>query len=178
MAVVVSLHVKDTQERLGFIIMEKFILDACCGGRCFWFDKKHPNTLYIDNRVAPKGHCPHRKGHSVEPDIVMDNTAMSFKDKSFKLVVFDPPHMTCGERGWQWAKYGAINKETWAQDLKKSFNECWRVLEDYGVLIFKWNETSVKRKDVLKAIGREPLFGHPTNSKATTHWFCFMKIPK
>ena len=45
-------------------------------------------------------------------------------------------------------------------------------------MVFKWNETSVKRKDVLKAIGREPLFGHPTNSKCTTHWFTFMKIPE
>ena len=24
----------------------KKILDACCGGRMFWFDKKHPNVLY------------------------------------------------------------------------------------------------------------------------------------
>lgn len=157
---------------------DKFILDACCGGKCFWFNKNHPNTLYIDNRIAEHGHCPHRASHSVKPDIVMDNTAMTFKDKTFKLVVFDPPHMVCGKTGWQWAKYGAINKETWAEDLKKGFDECWRVLEDFGVLVFKWSETSVKRKDVLKAIGREPLFGHLTNSKATTHWFTFMKIPE
>lgn len=26
------------------------ILDACCGGRMFYFDKDHPNILYIDRR--------------------------------------------------------------------------------------------------------------------------------
>ena len=30
---------------------EKFILDACCGGRQFWFDKEHKNVLYVDKRV-------------------------------------------------------------------------------------------------------------------------------
>lgn len=29
---------------------EKLILDACCGGRMFWFNKKHPNALYVDQR--------------------------------------------------------------------------------------------------------------------------------
>ena len=35
---------------------DKFILDACCGGRMFWENKKHPNTIYIDNRLKEKGH--------------------------------------------------------------------------------------------------------------------------
>jgi len=58
-----------------------------------------------------------------------------------------------------------------------SVGEFWRVLEDYGVLIFKWNETSIKKKDVLKVIGKEPLFGHPVLSKIPTFWFVFMKFP-
>jgi hypothetical protein len=33
------------------------------------------------------------------------------------------------------------------------------VLEDYGVLIFKWNDASKKRAELLKIIGRTPLFG-------------------
>ena len=27
------------------------ILDACCGGRQFWFDKENPNVLFADQRV-------------------------------------------------------------------------------------------------------------------------------
>ena len=32
---------------------QKIILDVCCGGRMFWFDKKNPNALYLDNRIMP-----------------------------------------------------------------------------------------------------------------------------
>jgi hypothetical protein len=53
-----------------------------------------------------------------------------------------------------------------------------RVLEDYGILIFKWNDSSVKRKKVLETLGVQPLFGHPNGSKIPTHWFCFMKFPE
>ncbi|GAG16600.1 unnamed protein product, partial [marine sediment metagenome] len=27
--------------------MDKKILDVCCGGRTFWFNKKHPDTVYV-----------------------------------------------------------------------------------------------------------------------------------
>ena len=156
---------------------EKYILDACCGGRMFWVNKKHPNCLYIDNRVAHKGHNKHRPNHSVEPDKIMDFRDMDFDDKSFKLVVFDPPHLaTLGKTSMFAKDYGRLDKETWKEDIKKGFNECWRVLDNYGVLIFKWNEYEIKKKDVLEVIGKEPLFGHPTGSKIQTHWLCFMKI--
>ncbi len=157
---------------------DKFILDACCGGRHFWFNPKHPNALYVDNRVCEKGHYPARPNHDVKPDKVVDFRDMPFTDKRFKLVVFDPPHVTqAGESGWIAKKYGTLNKETWREDLKKGFNECWRVLEDYGVLIFKWNETSIKFAEVLKCFDVQPLFGHPTAKAGKTKWFCFMKIP-
>jgi 23S rRNA G2069 N7-methylase RlmK/C1962 C5-methylase RlmI len=111
--------------------------------------------------------------------MIMDFRRLEFPDKSFKLVVMDPPHLIGKEGGCRMTRtYGALNKETWRTDIKQGFDECWRVLEDYGVLIFKWNEASVKRKDILEVIEREPLFGHPNGSKIPTHWFCFMKIPE
>ncbi len=57
------------------------------------------------------------------------------------------------------------------------FQECYRVLEDFGVLIFKWGETETKISEVLKIFPVEPLFGHPSRSSGTTHWVCFMKLP-
>ena len=159
-------------------IKNKFILDACCGGRMFWFNKKHPNALYIDNRQTKKGFF-NNPGHRVNPDMVMDFRNMEFKDKSFKLVVFDPPHLiTNSEKSAIVKEYGRLDKKTWRDDIKRGFNECWRVLEDYGVLIFKWAEVSVKRKDILNLIDKEPLFGHPKYSKTKNHWYCFMKIPQ
>ena len=61
--------------------------------------------------------------------------------------------------------------------LKKGIDECFRVLEDYGVLIFKWNEEQITVREVLKAIGRQPLFGHTTGRHGKTMWMCFMKLP-
>ncbi len=31
----------------------KQILDACCGSRMFWFDKKNPHVEFCDNREVP-----------------------------------------------------------------------------------------------------------------------------
>jgi len=157
---------------------DKFILDACCGGRMFWFNKKHPNVLYIDKRIREKGHATDRPKHSIKPDIQMDFRKLKFKDKSFKLVVFDPPHLIGKEDSYDMIrKYGCLIAETWQSDIKKGFNECWRVLEDYGVLIFKWNDACKKRKEILNIIEKKPLFGHPILSKNPTHWLAFMKIP-
>ena len=156
---------------------DKFILDACCGGRCFWFNKTHPNTLYIDNRVAKPGHDDHRPNHCVKPDIVMDFTNLKFENKSFKLVVWDPPHLLNCEGSRMGKKYGSLKTETYPFMLSKGFDECMRVLDDYGVLVFKWNESSISLKKILKLFSQDPLFGHTTGSKSNTHWLCFMKIP-
>ena len=156
----------------------KFILDACCGGRCFWNNKQHPNTIYIDKRKLI-GKRDDGRTLNINPDMIMDFRKMNFPNKSFKLIVFDPPHLIGKDDGCRMLQsYGALNKETWKKDIKKGFDECWRVLEDYGILIFKWNDSSKKRAELLRIIGKEPLFGHPNGSKIPTHWFCFMKIPE
>ncbi|HOR52774.1 MAG TPA: class I SAM-dependent methyltransferase [Candidatus Pacearchaeota archaeon] len=158
---------------------DKFILDACCGCRLFWFDKHHPNAIYIDIRDKDKGFYEYRENWELHPDKIMDFRELEFPDKSFKLVVFDPPHLFGKPDSCRMIKaFGCLNKETWRDDIKRGFDECWRVLEDYGVLIFKWNDASKKRAEVLRIIGKTPLFGHPNGSKIPTHWFCFMKIPE
>jgi 23S rRNA G2069 N7-methylase RlmK/C1962 C5-methylase RlmI len=139
---------------------EKFILDACCGGRMMWFNKKHPNALYIDNRIAVKGHIQNgfNPNHEVNPDIVMDFRDLKFKDNTFKLVVFDPPHLSSlTETSIMRKKFGVLNKETWQWDLKKAFIECWRVLDDYGVLIIKWNDIERPYKTLLSLFSEDPL---------------------
>lgn len=157
----------------------KFILDACCGNRMFWFNKKHPNTLYIDIREEEKGICVERPNFDVKPDIKMDFRSLEFDDNTFQLVVWDPPHLKdLGEKSIMRKKYGTLKSETWRYDISKGFEECWRVLKDNGILIFKWNEESVSLKDILSLFCAEPLFGHTTGSKSKTKWVCFMKIPK
>jgi len=160
---------------------DKFILDACCGGKHIWFNKNHPNTLYIDMREEDKGFIKERKNWECKPDMIMDFRKLDFPNKSFKLIVWDPPHLIAKRMsGYMTKKYGCLNPETWQSDFNKGFKELWRVLEDYGVLLFKFNDFSVSFKKVLKVINREPLFGTTTVQKkrATTKWFTFMKIPK
>ena len=126
----------------------------------------------MDNRTLEDTLCDGRK-LEVKPDIIADFRNMPFGDKSFRLVVYDPPHLiNAGESSWLAKKYGKLNTDTWRQDLKQGFKECMRVLEDNGVLIFKWNEEQVKLKEVLNAIEYKPLFG---NKKSKTHWLVFMK---
>lgn len=157
---------------------DKCILDACCGGRMFWFNKTHPNVLYVDNRRREKGYSKFRPNHTVLPDEEVDFRNMPYKDKSFKLVVFDPPHIFGKENSLINQYYGSLDKETWREDIKRGFDECWRVLDDYGVLVFKWNEVRIPKKDILLLIERQPLFGHQVGGRMQTHWMCFMKIPK
>jgi hypothetical protein len=160
---------------------KKVILDACCGGRMFWFDKNNPHTIFQDIRNEERGFCKHSPEYSVKPNVVGDFKNMQFSDKSFKLIVFDPPHLIEKGTSIMSKKYGFYKSlEELKNDVKKGFDECWRVLDDYGVLIFKWNEGSVKRKEIIELIGKQPLFGQTgasNKNKVVTIWFCFMKIP-
>lgn len=157
--------------------MNKFILDACCGGRMMWFTKNHPNCLYVDQRTAEKGHILPKSQHEVKPDLLADFRKLPLPDKSFKLVAFDPPHRTDFTPAAIMAKQYGILPEMWQDYIKKGFNECWRVLDDYGVLVFKWNEKEIPLKKVLRVISQEPLFGNRNGYKGKTHWLVFMKIP-
>lgn len=157
---------------------EKLILDACCGSRMFWFDKENPNVLFADIRNEEHILCDGRK-LEVKPDVIADFTDMPFEDDSFKLVVFDPPHLdNANPSSYMSQKYGTLRRFKWQKDIKDGFDECMRVLEPFGVLVFKWNETRVTVKRILEIIEKEPLFGHKSGKASKTHWMCFMKIPK
>lgn len=152
--------------------MSKKILDACCGSRMFWFDRKNPNVVFMDNRQCCKTLCDGRT-LNVDPDVIGDFRNIPFEDGSFRMVVFDPPHLiNAGEKSWLAQKYGKLNKETWRNDLRQGFNECFRVLEPGGFLIFKWNEDQVKVTEVSKLFPVQPLFGQRGGK---THWLVFMK---
>jgi 23S rRNA G2069 N7-methylase RlmK/C1962 C5-methylase RlmI len=125
----------------------------------------------MDNRQLETTLCDGRE-LIVKPDIVADFRCMPFEDNSFKLVVFDPPHLVkAGDKSWLAKKYGKLN-DSWPTDLKQGFEECMRVLEPGGTLIFKWNEDQIKLKQVLEAIGQQPLFG---DKRSKTHWLVFIK---
>ena len=157
-----------------------FILDACCGSRMFWFDKQNPNCLFIDKRsetVEAKDSSQKSGLRTIEvkPDLIADFTEMPFKDESFAMVVFDPPHLkTLGQNSWMAKKYGRLPND-WEFMIAKGFDECMRVLKPQGTLIFKWNEHEIKSRQVLDLIPYKPLFGHTSGKQAKTIWMAFMK---
>jgi len=154
----------------------KLIADVACGSKMFWFDKENPIVEFIDKRVVENHEFYPNRYIEIKPDVVADFTNLPYADKSFKLVVFDPPHLVqAGKTSWLRMKYGSLDAN-WPEMLHDGFWECMRVLDDYGVLIFKWAETQIPLSKVLKAIKAEPLFGHKSGKYNNTHWLCFMKI--
>lgn len=158
------------------MINNKPILDVCCGGKMFWFDKSNSNVIFGDIRTEDFTLCDGRK-FEIKPDIEMDFTNIPFPDNSFKLVVFDPPHLNkLGKNTWMAQKYGVL-LPTWETDIRAGFDECMRVLEPYGILIFKWNEIQITLNQILDVIKTQPLFGHVTGKHGRTIWLAFMKLP-
>ena len=150
----------------------KPIIDVCCGSRMFWFDRKNPKVVFMDNRTVEQILCDGRK-LEIKPDVVGDFRHIPYQDNTFYLVVFDPPHLIrVGKKSWLAAKYGKLGPD-WRDDLKAGFDECLRVLKPYGTLVFKWNETQVKLSEILHIFGVRPLFGH---KRGKTHFLVFMKL--
>ncbi|WP_314154185.1 class I SAM-dependent methyltransferase [Rouxiella badensis] len=152
----------------------KTILDMCCGSRMFWFDRADSRAVFVDIRAESHTLCDGRH-LEIKPDLVADFRALPFAADSFQVVVFDPPHLThCGPNGWQGKKYGILSK-SWRDDLKQGFAEAFRVLKPNGVLIFKWNETHIPTREIIKLSPVPPMFGHPSGARAKTNWLTFMK---
>lgn len=159
------------------------ILDACCGGRMWWWDKSHPLAVYMDKRESPRGSVGELTGRpewnpswECAPDVLGDFRAMPFADASFGLVVFDPPHIVREKQppeGINGLKYGALHPESEQDDLKRGFAECWRVLKAGGTLVFKWGAGSIKR--VEPHFPAQPIVGTRTPRGGQTRWFIFYK---
>ena len=89
------------------------ILDACCGGRMFYFDKHDSRVLFQDIRDVETTLCDGRH-FEVKPDIQADFTNMPYPDSSFSMVVFDPPHLVYsrGKKSKMVDMYGTLSDKT------------------------------------------------------------------
>jgi SAM-dependent methyltransferase len=161
------------------MIAEKYILDATAGFRMMWYDKHDPNTLYIDQRPE----C--------EPDQIADFTHLPYSDESFRLIIFDPPHIVRSgniEHNF-YRTFGHLEPDNAKPVLQAGLKELYRLLKPYGVLLFKWCNYSIPSNEVIKLAPVKPLVYQVTANKVTkekhrhseenikTIWFCFMKKP-
>ena len=154
---------------------EKFILDVCCGGRMMWFDKNNKDTLYCDIRECEKGHIEHCPNWECKPDVICDYKDLPFDDKSFKLIVWDIPHIIKDSGGIINKKDGSLG-DNLKEDTKKAFDSIWSKLDIHGTLIFKYSDLNIKITDMLKLFSVKALFGTRTKKSVnSTYWICFFK---
>lgn len=156
------------------------VLDACCGSRMFWFDRKDKRALFMDNRrerhfAADSSVKNGEREIVIAPDLIADFTNLPFPNGCFRLVVFDPPHVARnGNTSWLLKKYGKLSGD-WREMLRLGFVECFRVLRPQGVLIFKWSEIQFPVSQILDLTPVRPLFGNRCGKSAKTHWIVFIK---
>lgn len=147
------------------------ILDVCCGGKMFWFDKNNKNTTYMDILKRSVKLCDGRN-FEVNPDVIGDFRNIPLPDNKYDMVVFDPPHLVkAGANSWLRLKYGIL-PDDWQNSIKQGFAECFRILKQGGFLVFKWCEEQIKLSEILKLCDYKPLFG---DKRAKTHWLVFLK---
>lgn len=144
------------------------ILDATCGNRMMWFDKNDPETTFIDIRQETK------------PDIVMSCTKTKFKDREFDVIIFDPPHVNVGKNSDMSKRYGHFTSREIKLLVKDGFKEFNRILKTKGMVMFKWNNHSIKLETVLSLIEDfRPLFGQQVSIRrkhvSMTYWICLKK---
>ena len=109
------------------------ILDSTVNGGRFWRGSKRPVVgLDIESR--------HR------PSLVSDNTAMPFRDGSFDVVVYDPPHIPnqgkdnkkdFGTRFGLVVRSSKENHYTFTHTFPPFVCEAYRVLKAEGILLCK-----------------------------------------
>jgi ubiquinone/menaquinone biosynthesis C-methylase UbiE len=154
--------------------MDRPILDMCCGSRMFWVNKNDPRVVFADIRSESHELCDGRVLH-ISPDIIADFRDLPFPDNSFHQVVFDPPHLVrVGEKSWMGKKYGALDRNTWRDDIRAGFREAFRVLRPHGTLVFKWNETQIPVSQILALTDQQPTVSQRTGKGDKTHWILFM----
>lgn len=158
------------------------VLDACCGSRMFWFDRHDARAVFVDKRreshtlpdVSSSGG---NRTLEINPDIVADFTALPFPSDSFAVVIFDPPHFARnGKSGWMAKKYGTLAGD-WREEIRKGFQECFRVLKPEGTLIFKWNEDEVAVTEIMALTPERPLIGNRYGKHYKSHWLVYLKPP-
>lgn len=151
------------------------ILDACCGGRMWWWDKDHPLAVYIDRREVPTGTITQKPLWKVAPDVLADFRALPFDSDWFRLIVFDPPHQVRSRAGTgiNAVQYGSWEPGERDDALRLGFAECWRVLAPGGTLVFKWAGRVTEVEPLFPA---KPIVGtRPRGRKTGPSWVVFYK---
>lgn len=147
------------------------ILDLTAGNRAIWFNKEHPDALYIDIRAE------------VGPDIVADSRKLwpLAVSSLYDLVVFDPPHLNFGARSNMSKSYGHHTTRDILDLVQKTAKAAFNVTRPDALMALKWNDHSISLKRILALMPQwEPLFGHgvstSTRRNKATSWVMLRRL--
>lgn len=136
------------------------ILDMTAGWRALWFEIG--DAVLMDRRIE----CT--------PHVVADWKHLPFKDGSFDIVLFDPPHKGFTS-GYLAESYGRCTLEDVIWDMQHGAREAWRVTRNNALMVLKWATPALRLDRVLTHLPRwKPRFGQRTRSRpdpmAGTFW--------
>lgn len=140
------------------------ILDLTAGARAIWFNKHHPDAVFVDIR------------DSVRPSVVCDACDLpAHIGANFDLVVFDPPHKNFAATGNMAKNYGHHTAEEIRNFVYSAAKEAHRVSNAGAFMAFKWSEGGRKLSSVLQWLDAwwEPIVGHGVSHQqraAGTYW--------
>lgn len=144
------------------------ILDLSAGNRAIWFNKNHPDAMYLDKRSE------------VNPTIVCDTRQIpETAGSDYDLVVWDPPHMNTGANSNMSKVYGHHTTQEILDTIEKTSVEAHRVTISGAVMALKWNDHDIKLKRIFKLMPQwEPLFGHLTKDGpgSQTYWVMLRRM--
>jgi hypothetical protein len=140
------------------------LVDLSAGTRSIWFNKNHPDAVYID--IRPE----------VNPTLIVDSRKTGLPSANFGLVVFDPPHANFSKNGNMSKNYGHHTAAQIKEIIKGTAREAHRITYSNALMAFKWNDHDLKLESALKLLEPywEPLFGQKTSIRtlraSTTYW--------
>jgi hypothetical protein len=144
------------------------ILDMSAGYRAIWFNRLHPDTVFVD--IRPQ----------VSPTVIANTEILPFPNNVFDLVVFDPPHVVNGRGSKMGETYGSFLADEIKQTIQKSSAEAYRCSTGNALMAFKWNDHDVRLGRLIDLMeGWEPLFGHQVATRhkhrSSTYWVLLHK---
>jgi len=132
------------------------ILDLTAGNRAVWFDKQNPLCTFLD--IRPE----------MNPDVVADSRHLDASiGAEYDLIVFDPPHMTCGPKSVMAQRYGHFLTAEIRELVQLAGREAHRVSKPNALMAFKWNDHDTRLEVVLGLLATHwaPLFGHKVSQR-------------
>ena len=147
------------------------ILDISAGNRAVWFNKTHPDAVYVD--IRPE----------VSPTIVANSMHLPPEvGTEFTLIIFDPPHVNFGATAELSKTYGYHTTEQIREIVRESVREAHRVSLPDALMAFKWNNHDQKLDRILSLMAEwwEPLVGHKVASRtkhsSSTQWVLLKRL--